>query len=159
MLKVIRSGIYMNKRFRLVGMFAFLNFAASCILYAQSAQVIDQMLKTQSLTCADACYLAGIMAGKVQDDTPQVDALEMFRNIKGIEKAKPDDLIRYDVFAALIMDAGEVKASIWYNLYRTPHYAFRYIKMEGLVGEATPPSSNVNPRDALAIISKLSEVK
>ena len=149
----------MNRKICVVGTFTLLNFVAICHFYAQSAQVIDQMLKTQALTCADACYLAGIMAGKVQDDTPPMDALGMFRHIKGIERANPNDLIRYDVFAALIMDAGQVRGSIWYNLYKTPHYAFRYIKMEGLVSETTPPSSNVQPRDALAIISKLSEVK
>lgn len=149
----------MSKRFCIVGMFALFSFVAICHLHAQSAQVIDQMLKSQALTCADACYLAGIMAGKVQDDTPPVETMEIFRYIKGISTAKPDDLIRYDVFAALIMDAGKLKGSIWYNLYKTPHYAFRYIKTEGLVSEATPPSSSVNPRDAVAIISKLSEVK
>ena len=149
----------MDKRFYVSGMLAILSFVALFSVNAQSAQVIDQMLTSQALTCADACYLAGIMAGKVQDDTPPVDALEKFRDVKGLEKAKSSDLIRYDIFAALIMDAGELKGSIWYNLYKTPHYAFRYIKMEGLVNEATPPSSNVEPRDALAIISKLSEVK
>ena len=149
----------MNRKLCVVRVFALLSFCAVCHLHAQSAQAIDQMLKSQALTCADACYLAGIMAGKVQDDTPPVDALDMFRHIKGMQKVKPDDLIRYDVFAALVMDAGKLKGSIWYNLYKTPHYAFRYIKMEGLVRESTAPSSKVEPRDAIAIISKLSEVK
>jgi len=149
----------MNRKNCIVSLCAFLALFAISQPYAQSAQVIDQMLSSKSLTFADACYLAGIMNGKVEDDTSINDALEMFRYVKGIEKAKPTDLIRYDVFAALIMDAGKIKGNIWYNLYKTPHYAFRYIKMEGLVGEATPPSSNVAPRDAIAIISKLSEVK
>lgn len=149
----------MIRKICFTSVFEFLCFIAVSAVHAQSAQVIDKMLGSQALTCADACYLAGIMAGKVEDDTPPVDTLEMFRYIKGIESAKADDLIRYDVFASLIMDAGKLKGSIWYNLYKTPHYAFRYLKVEGLVKEATPPSSRVDPRDAIAIISKLSEVK
>lgn len=146
-----------------------MNFRSRCIsvlfcllissLYSQSAKVLDRIISSEALTCGDACYLAGIMAGKVADDTPPTEAIELFRHIQALKNAKADEIIRYDVFAALVMDAGEVKGSIWYNLYRSPHYAFRYIKMEGLVDEETPPSSKVNPRDAIAIIAKLSEVK
>lgn len=128
-------------------------------LYAQSAKVIDKMLSTEALTCGGACYLAGIISGKVSDDATLADTLERFRHVSGLKDAKQDDLIRYDIFANLIMHVTQVKGSIWYNLYKTPHYAFRYLKMEGLVNEEISPSSNVNPRDAMAIISKLSEVQ
>lgn len=107
----------------------------------------------------DACYLAGIMAGKVSDESLSSDALEKFRYMKSFKDAKADDNIRYDMFAVLIMEAGNIKGSIWYNLYKTPHYAFRYLKMEGLVDDGKAPSSSVEPRDAIAIISKLSEVQ
>ena len=107
----------------------------------------------------DACYLAGIMAGKVSDESLSSDALEKFRYMKSFKDAKADDNIRYDMFAVLIMEAGNIKESIWYNLYKTPHYAFRYLKMEGLVDDGKAPSSSVEPRDAIAIISKLSEVQ
>lgn len=128
-------------------------------LYAQSAKTIDKMLTTEALTCGGACYLAGIISGTVSDDASLVDTLEKFRHVSGLKDARADDLIRYDIFANLMMHVTQVKGSIWYNLYKTPHYAFRYLKMEGLVSEETPPSSNVNPRDAMAIISKLSEVQ
>ena len=128
-------------------------------LYSQSAKVIDKMLSTEALTCGQACYLAGIISGTVSDDATLADTLGKFRYISGLKDAKSDDLIRYDVFANLIMHVAQVKGSIWYNLYKTPHYAFRYLKLEGLVSEETSPSSNVNPRDAMAIIAKLSEVQ
>lgn len=128
-------------------------------LYAQSAKVIDKMLSTDALTCGQACYLAGVISGKISDDTTLADTLEKFRYLSGLKDAKADDLIRYDIFANLIMDVTQVKGSIWYNLYKTPHYAFRYLKSEGLVAEDVTPSGNVNPRDAMAIIVKLSEVQ
>ena len=148
----------MKRKFYLINTFILL-FLASSALYSQSAKVLDRIISTEALTCGDACYLAGIMAGRVADDTTSKDAMEFFSYIKALKDAKVDDIIRYDVFATLVMDAGEVKDSIWYNLYKTPHYAFRYLKTEGLVSDATAPSGKVNPRDAIAIISKLSEVK
>lgn len=134
--------------------FSFANLA-----YSQSAKVIEKILNSSTLTVGDACYLAGIMAGKLSDESASSEALEKFRYMKNFKEAKADDNIRYDVFAALIMEAGKVKGSIWYNLYKTPHYAFRYLKIEGLVSDEKSPSSNVEPRDAIAIISKLSEVQ
>jgi hypothetical protein len=127
--------------------------------YSQSARVIEKILNSSALTVGDACYLAGIMAGKVSDESLSSDALEKFRYMKSFKDAKADDNIRYDMFAVLIMEAGNIKGSIWYNLYKTPHYAFRYLKMEGLVDDGKAPSSSVEPRDAIAIISKLSEVQ
>lgn len=127
--------------------------------YSQSARVIEKILNSSALTVGDACYLAGIMAGKVSDESLSSDALEKFRYMKSFKDAKADDNIRYDMFAVLIMEAGNIKGSIWYNLYKTPHYAFRYLKMEGLVDDGKVPSSSVEPRDAIAIISKLSEVQ
>ncbi|MGP1437863.1 MAG: hypothetical protein ACTTKH_02185 [Treponema sp.] len=127
--------------------------------YSQSAKAIEKILSSSALTIGDACYLAGIMAGKLSDESLSADALEKFRYMKNFKDAKASDSIRYDMFAVLVMEAGNIKGSIWYNLYKTPHYAFRYLKMEGLVDEDKSPSSNVDPRDAIAIISKLSEVR
>lgn len=149
----------MKIRASIIQILTLLFFMTAISSYSQSAQIIDKMLSSQALTCGDACYLAGIMAGKITDDTPIVKTLELFRHIKGLENAKADDIIRYDVFVALVMDAGNIKGSIWYNLSKSPHYAFRYLKMEGLVKDDVFPSSKVDPRDAIAIISKLSEVQ
>ena len=134
-------------------------FSLGSFAYSKSARIIAKILGSSTLSVGDACYLAGIMAGKVSDESLSSDALEKFRYIKNLKDAKVDDNIRYDVFAALVMEAGNVKGSIWYNLYKTPHYAFRYLKMEGLVNDEKSPSSSVEPRDAIAIISKLSEVQ
>ena len=143
---------------KLFGIF-LLFFIVSATVYSQSAKVIDKIINAQALTCGDACYIAGIVAGIIDDDTSSKDALEKFRSVKGLENVTTDELIRYDVFASLIMHAGKVKESIWYNLYKNPHYAFRYFKMAGLVDEKTFPSSHVVPRDAMYIISKLSKEK
>lgn len=138
-------------------LFAF--FCTGSLTYPQSARVLEKILSSQALTVGDACYLAGIMAGKVPDESLSSEALEKFRYIKSFKHAKAEDSIRYDVFAALVMEAGNIKGSIWYNLYKSPHYAFRYLKMEGFVDSNKSPSSSVDPRDAIAIISKLSEVQ
>jgi len=134
-------------------------FIVSASIYSQSAKIMDKIISSQALSCGDACYIAGIMAGTIGDDASPIEALEKFRGVKGLEKVSMDDLIRYDVFASLIMYAGKVRDSIWYNLYKNPHYAFRYFKTIGLVDAKTFPSSNVSPRDAMFIISKLSEEK
>lgn len=134
-------------------------FSLESLAHSQSARVIDRMLSSSTLTVGDACYLAGIMAGKVSDESLPSEALEKFRYMKSFKNSQANDVIRYDVFAALIMEAGNIKGSIWYNLYKTPHYAFRYLKVEGLVDDGKSPSSSIEPRDAIAIISKLSEVK
>jgi len=134
-------------------------FSLENIAHSQSARVIDKILSSSTLTVGDACYLAGIMAGKVSDESLPSEALEKFRYMKSFKNSKADDVIRYDAFAALIMEAGNIKGNIWYNLYKTPHYAFRYLKLEGLVGDGKSPSSSIEPRDAIAIISRLSEVQ
>ena len=134
-------------------------FSVGTFAYSQSAKTIEKILSSSTLTVGDACYLAGIMAGKISDEASSSDALDKFRYIKNFYDAKADDVIRYDMFAVLVMEAGNVRGSIWYNLYKTPHYAFRYLKIEGFVDDSKSPSSNVDPRDAIAIISKLSEVQ
>ena len=134
-------------------------FSLENIAHSQSARVIDKILSSSTLTVGDACYLAGIMAGKVSDESLPSEALEKFRYMKSFKNSKADDVIRYDAFAALIMEAGNIKGNIWYNLYKTPHYAFRYLKLEGLVSDGKSPSSSIEPRDAIAIISRLSEVQ
>ncbi|MGP1439604.1 MAG: hypothetical protein ACTTJ3_02560 [Treponema sp.] len=134
-------------------------FSLKNVAYSQSAKAIERILSSSTLSVGDACYLAGVMVGNISDELPSSEALEKFRYMKNLKDAKAEDNIRYDVFAALIMEAGKVKGSIWYDLYRTPHYAFRYLKMEGLVEDEKSPSSSVEPRDAIAIISKLSEVQ
>lgn len=134
-------------------------FSFESLAYSQSARIIDKILSSSVLTVGDACYLAGIMAGKVSDESLPSEALEQFRYMRNFKDAKINDIIRYDVFAALVMEAGNIKGNIWYNLYKTPHYAFRYLKLEGLVDDGKSPSSSIEPRDAIAIISRLSEVQ
>lgn len=125
-------------------------------LHAQSAQKIDEILKEPFLTNGHACYLAGILSGKFGDVVSYSESLSFFKDLKVFSQAEIDGHIRLDAFSHLILKSSGIKGDLWYRVSDNPYYAFRYLKIIGIIDKNSVPSASVEPRKALIMLNKLS---
>lgn len=141
----------MDKKIFVLPLFLF----CAAFLTAQSAQKIDEILQSPVLTNGQACYLAGTAAGIFEDINSYSEALDSFKHLKGFKDADAGTSVRLDAFSHLILKASGIKGDLWYRAANNPYYAFRFLKMIGIIEQNAVPSSSISPRDALIIFTKL----
>lgn len=131
-----------------------LYFLTAGFLSAQSAEKIEEILKSSVLTNGQACYLAGTAAGIFEDSASYETAFAKFKHLKGFRNTSSNDAVRLDGFSNLILSSAGIKGSLWYMAAKNPHYALRYLKNAGVLDKDALPSAVLTPREAMAILLK-----
>ena len=125
------------------------------ILFAQSAEKVDEILQTKTLTRGQACYLVGTAIGEVKETDSYQTAFDKFKGLKMFENKKHDEPIRFDEFSNLALQYSSVEHGLWYGVAKNPHYAFRQLKIMKLIPHKTVPSSNITPFAAINLLAKI----
>ena len=125
------------------------------ILFAQSAEKVDEILASKTLTNGQACYLVGTSIGEVDDKNSYETAFNKFKGLKMFENKKHDEPIRFDEFSNLALQYSSVEHGLWYGVAKNPHYAFRQLKIMKLIPHKTVPSSNITPFAAINLLAKI----
>lgn len=131
----------------------FLNLGA--IVFAQSAEKVDEILQSNTLTKGQACYLVGTAIGEVQDKDSYEAAFNKFKGLKMFKDKKHDEPIRFDEFSNLALQYSSIKHGLWYGIAKNPHYAFRQLKIMKIIPQKTVPSSNITPFTAINLLAKI----
>ena len=121
--------------------------------YAQSADVITDILETEEITFGQVCYLTAAQLNIIEDSTSYEDAVTALYEhgyIPGMEE--------YDVpvpavdLAYLYSKLWNIKGGLMYRLTKgAPRYAFRQFQADGIVSADMDPSAYVSGEKALSI--------
>ncbi|UTC67784.1 MULTISPECIES: hypothetical protein [unclassified Treponema] len=125
------------------------------IIFAQSAEKVDEILSSEVLTKGQACYLVGTAAEKVNENDSYAAAFDKFKGLKMFKNKKHDEPIRLDEFSNLALQYSAIEQGLWYRAAKNPHYAFRQLKIMKIIPQKSVPSSTISPFNGINLLSKI----
>lgn len=126
------------------------------ITFAQSADVITEILASEEVTYGQVCYLSAIHQGLIPEDASYDDAVAALLEEGQIK----EDVGSYD--SVYMVNLAFIYAQIWPDMkgglmFRltngSPRYAFKKFKSDGVIAENADPNQTVSGAEALNILT------
>lgn len=131
-------------------------FIVGSLAFAQSADVVTDILGAEEATYGQVCYLSAVHQGLIPEDASYEDAVKALLDRGQI----PEDVGAYDsVFMAnlafiYVQIWPDIKGGLMFRLTKgSPRYAFKKLKGDGIISENTDPNSIVSGAQALNILT------
>lgn len=141
--------------------FLVLCLVAAFTVYAQSADVISDIVKEEKTTWKSLTYLAYYTDDDNIDKVISLDdAFKFFSNAGVIpSNVTPDTLLRYDDMSLFLLKAFDIKATsaLYYCFSDSRRYAFRQMKYFGIVRRDAFPGDKMTGSFFVTIMGKFSE--
>ena len=124
--------------------------------FAQSAEVVTDILESDEVTYGQVCYLSAVHQGLISDDADYSEAIDVLYDKGQI----PEDVSEYD--SVFMANLAYIYAQIWPNMkgglmFRltkgSPRYAFKQFKSDGVISDKADPKSIVSGSEALNILT------
>lgn len=131
---------------------------AATFAFAQSANFVTKIIDTQKITYGQAAYFICCDYGYIDetdDESSAVSALEEnFPNmINKLKIQQVDKVLSAKEFSFMCCQAWDIKSSLMYMIFQNQRYAFKQMKAKGYFAANTDPSSTVDGRKVLYIVS------
>jgi len=114
----------------------FLVLCLFCIgfsLYAQTAQVIENILSKDELTYAEAAGFI-LRASEKLVTSDEEEAFWFAAKKYWLPKnVSPDDPAKIDGIAFLLLNAFDIEGGVMYSITKSPHYAFRELQYRNII--------------------------
>lgn len=123
----------------------------SVSVYAQSADVITELLNADSATFGEVCYLSAVQQGLLEDSASYEDAVAVlgFKSQVG-ELVDANEPIKARDAAAIFAAMWDVKGGLMYRLSKgSPRYAFKQFQSDGVLPAAMDPSATMTGSEVL----------
>lgn len=136
-------------------LFLLLLTAMTGLCFAQSAAKIEEIVNSDVITKGQACYLVGTATGAVEESASYSEAFNKYENLKMFKNASFDEPIQLAEFSNLVLQNSKANKSLWYMISKSPYYALRQLKLDGIIGKNAVGSAHIKPLTAFDILSKL----
>ncbi len=134
-------------------------FLGSCI-YAQSADVVTNILNTDQVTYGQICYLSAVRQNLMEDTKSYDDAIAILSK----EKQLPFAGIVSENQIISLKEIAYIYSKIWDNqissrglMYKltkgSPRYAFKQLKADGIIMNNSDPFKGIDGFEALGILT------
>ena len=126
------------------------------VIFAQSADVVTEILEAEEATYGQVCYLSAIHQGLISEDASYEEAVDVLLSRGQI----PEYVSAYD--SVFMANLAFIYIQIWPNVHGgfmfrltngSPRYAFKKLKSDGLIPDNTDPNQVVSGREALNILT------
>ena len=121
--------------------------------YAQSADVITEILSTEEVTFGQISYLTAVQMNIIDDDASYEDAVTALYEggyIPYVEDA--DSPVPAVDLAFLYSKLWKIKGGLMYRITKgSPRYAFRQFQADGIISSNVDPSNYISGAKALSI--------
>lgn len=123
----------------------------SITLYAQSSEVVTDILNSKEVTFGQVCYLSAVQQGLVNDEASYEDAINTLYQKKQIpETYYQDSVVPMANLAFIYARMWDVKGGLFYRLFKgAPRYAFKQLKADGIIADYIDPTTIASGVDAL----------
>lgn len=121
--------------------------------FAQSADVITDILESKEATYGQVCYLLATQQQLILDDATYVYAVEaLYENGQIPELYGEDDSITAIDAAFLFSRMWDIKGGFMYRLTKgSPRYVFRQFQADGVIGSSVQPKDSISGSDILSM--------
>ena len=121
--------------------------------FAQSADVITELLETKTATFGQVCYIAAVQKNLVKENASYENAVQaLFEN--GIIPSSEDPLAPIPLvdIAYIYSRLWPVQGGLMYRITKgSPRYAFKQFQADGILNSRQSPSDYVSGAKALSI--------
>lgn len=126
--------------------------------YAQSSEVITEILNAKQVTFGQVCYLAAVQQEIIGEDASYTDAIDAMYKRGYIPNIIYEDTVVPMVNLAYIYShMWYIKGGLMYKLFKgAPRYAFKQLKADGVIPANTDPGKIVSGMEALNIYTSCS---
>lgn len=124
-------------------------------LYAQSADVITEILESKQATFGQVCYLAAVQQNLITEDASYENAVQvLFENSIIPNSEDPEAPIPLVDIAYIYAQLWPVEGGLMFRLTKgSPRYAFRQFQSDGILSRKQEPSDFVSGAKALSIFT------
>lgn len=128
--------------------------------FAQSAQIVDDILKSQEATFGHAAYLILTASDTISGDTDFKTACTYMQEQAMIPSSvTAETKISFKEYAFLLMKAYGIKGGMLYRIYPCPRYAYRDLCFLSVIQGKTDPSQIISGSQMLQIIGRMDVLK
>lgn len=124
-------------------------------VYAQSNEVITEILNTEQVTLGQVCYLSAVYQGFVDESASYEDAINALYEMKQIPSVGYEtDSVAMVNLAFIYAQMWNVKGGLLYKItHGSPRYAFKQMKADGVIADYIAPTKLVSGYEALSIFT------
>ena len=129
---------------------------AGTVVFAQSADVVTDILEAEEVTYGQVCYLSAIHQGLISEEADYDKAVEILYNLGQIPEAVGayDPVVMANLAFIYAQIWPEMKGGLMFKLTKgAPRYAFKQFKADGVIDENAQPDSVLSGVDALNILT------
>ncbi len=134
---------------------ALFTFLLAGVLYAQSSQVITEILNTKNVTFGQVCYLSAVNQGLVKEKASFEECINaLYEDDQLPVIVNPMTPVVLVDLAFLYAKIWDIKGGIFYRLTKgSPRYAFKQLKKDGVIGKNADPSDFISGVEALNLLT------
>lgn len=119
-------------------------------MFAQSADFITALLEADSVTAGQVCYLVATGMGLADEEASEEDALNALERARIAKVGWTADAgVTYAEAAGLLIRFWDVNTGLFYRITKSDRYAFRQLKVDGVVPQNADPSFRPSGTDVL----------
>ena len=125
----------------------------SAVIYAQSADVITELLDSKQASFGQICYLAAVQQNYVDEDASYEAAVQsLFENGIIPDYEDPQAPIPLVDIAYIYSRLWPIEGGLMFKLTKgSPRYAFKQFQSDGILSRRQDPSDYVSGAKALSI--------
>lgn len=134
-------------------------FLAGSFFYAQSADVITDILQSNFASIGQVCYLSAVQQELISEESSYEDAVKVLYDAGQINKIEDIDyagrFVTYKDVSYIFSKIWDVKGGLMFRLFAdSPRYAFKQFQKDGIFASSADPSAAVSGNDVLTILTK-----
>ena len=135
--------------------FILIIFLSSFMLYAQSNEQIDNLMKADKTTVAEASLLILSSAGIIETDSDSSSAVKYINDKKWYKTAiKGNSALTAGNASYIFMKAFKIDGGLMYKIAPGPRYAVREMKYNDILDKRTETSSIMSGENFLIFLSE-----
>lgn len=127
--------------------------------FSQTADFIQKMLDTEKATVGQVCYISAVNQGLIDATESEEEAVTaVFENDSQNTNMAASKIVTYEQAAYILSKAWNVQGGLLFKLTKkSPRYAFRQLKIDGIIPQKKDPYSIPSGRDILNLFSSCEE--
>ena len=137
------------KKYLSILLFLFLGVG----VYAQSSEVITEILNTPVATFGQVCYLSAVHQNLIDDNASYDDAVSaLYQNDQIPQIIDVEENIPLIEAAFIYSFMWNIKGGLMYRLTKgSPRYVFKQFQTDGIIPSEAEPSSSLSGAAALSL--------
>ena len=128
-------------------------FSLSLGLYAQSNDMMDELLAQENATFGLSAYLILTAAGHLSETADPIEAMTMASDMGWMKiKKEADAAIRFGEYAYLLIEAFDLPGGLMYRIIPGPRYASRELYFLGITEKQLSPYMRISGEEAVRFL-------